>query len=408
MTCRGMLSRTALAGALGWLTLTTAAADDWPKWRGPQGDGISREKGLLARWPDKGPPELWRVPLGQGFSAVSVAGDRAYTMYGAPDGEFAVCLSVQDGKLLWRAPSGKLYENSYGNGPRATPCVDGDRVYTLGAGGALLCLEAQSGDKVWGFNVLDKFGGQNADFGLSASPAVFGNMLVAVTGAKGGKSLVALDKSNGEVLWTSLDDKAGYSTPILVEVGGVPQLIVLMGEALVSVSPKDGRELWRHPWKTELDANVATPIFHKDRLFISTGYGTGCGMFELTAPGAKPSAKLLWANKDMKNYFSTCVLVDGHLYGFNNTMLACMSFETGEVSWRQRGFNRGSVLVADGKLIVCGERGTLALAELSPKKYAEISKFQVSEDKTWTVPTVAGGRLFVRDEKELVCLGLKP
>jgi outer membrane protein assembly factor BamB len=255
--------------------------------------------------------------------------------------------------------------------------------------------------------VLERFGAEPPEFGLSASPVVMGNSLVVVVGGKAGKSLAALDRSTGEVLWTSLSDKAGYSTPIRVEVDGVPQIVVLMGEALVSVSPKDGREFWRLPWKTTLDANVATPIFHNNRLFVSTGYGTGCGMFELSAKDGKPAVKELWKNKNMKNYFSTSVLLDGFIYGFDNTVLVCMDFQTGKVAWRERGFNRGSLLAADGKLIIYGERATLALAEARSDKYQEISKAPVLSGKTWTVPTLADGRLFVRNEESLACFDLR-
>lgn len=397
-----------VVGMLVAAAANSVPAEDWPQWRGPRMDGISQETDLLSAWPEKGPPELWRVPLGAGFSAVSVVGDRAYTMYGGAEGEFAVCLDAVRGTVLWRTRSGDLFANSYGDGPRATPAIDGDRVYMLGGSGMLQCLDAASGKQVWGCRLTEKFGGEPPEFGFSASPVVFGDMLVVVTGSGGGKSLAAVNKATGDVLWTSLDDKAGYSTPLRIEAAGVPQLVVLMGEALVGVSPQDGREYWRQPWKTTLDANVATPIFRDNRLFVSTGYGTGCGLFELSAVDGRPAAKLLWANKEMKNYFSTCVLVGNYLYGFNNTMLSCMDFETGEVKWRQRGFNRGSLLAADGKLIICGERATLALAEVSPDGYKEISQAPMLEDRTWTVPTLSGGRLFVRNEKELVCLNLKP
>jgi len=407
MCCRRMWDWGLMTCAVSGVLSVVAAGEDWPQWRGPRGDGISRESGLLGSWPQGGPPELWRTPLGEGFSSVSVVGDRAFTMCGGPEGESVVCVAVADGKVLWKTRSGDLFESSYGNGPRATPTIDEGRVYTLGASGSLLCLDADRGAKIWGCNVFERFGGTNVEFGLSASPVVSGRMVIAVTGSGNGKSLLALDKTNGDVLWTALDDKAGYSTPIFIEVDGMPQIVVLMGEAVVGVSPSDGKELWRYPWTTTLDANVATPIFFKNRLYVSTGYGTGCGMLELSAKDGKAETKLLWANKDMKNYFSTCVLVEGHLYGFNNTMLACMDFETGEVSWKQRGFNRGSVLAADGKLLIYGERATLALAEISPREYKEISRAEVLSDRTWTVPTVSGGRLFLRNEKDLACLSLQ-
>ncbi len=392
-----------------WAAGALARADptDWPCWRGPRRDGISSETGLVAPWPKDGPPELWRIKLGAGFSSVVVVDGRAYTMYADEKDEYVVSIGVADGSVLWKTRSGVLFENEYGNGPRATPTVYEGCVYAHGPTGELLCLDAESGKKIWGYNLLAKLPAENLEFGLAVSPVILEEMLL-VGGGKNGKALAALNRKTGEILWTSLKDKAGYSTPIAVDVDGMRQILVLTGQAIVGVAPEDGRPLWRHPWKTTLDANVATPIYHAGRLFVSTGYGTGCGMFALKAADGKPSAQLLWANKNMKNYFSTSVLIDGHLYGFNNTMLTCMSFQTGEVLWRQRGFNKGSLIAADGKLIVYGERGTLALAEVSPQEYREISRTEVLPGRTWTVPTLAEGKLFLRNEEELVCLKLKP
>lgn len=383
-----------------------ARGDDWPQWRGPRQDGISRETGLLPQWPAAGLQQLWRQPLEGGFSSVAVVGPRAYTMCGtASDGESAVCLDAFNGKPLWKTRVGDFYQCSYGNGPRATPAIDAGRVYVLGAKGGLACLDAANGKPVWTLDLIAKFGGAAPDYGFSASPVIFDNMLVIVVGAGKGRSLAALDKSTGNVLWTSLDDKPGYSTPIRVGVGGVPQIIVLMGEALVGVSAAAGREFWRHEWKTSQDANVATPIVAGNRLFISTGYGTGCALFELNVEGGRPAAKQLWANKKMANHQATSVLLDGYLYGFNDRFLTCMDFATGDVKWKQRGFNRGSLLAAGGRLIIYAERGgALALAAASPEKYQEISQTKVLDDQTWTVPTLSAGRLFVRNEKEIVCL----
>ena len=387
---------------------SAAHADDWPQWRGPQQDGISREKGLLAKWPENGPKEIWRVPLGKGFSAVSVVGDRAYTCYGSEQGEFVLCLNPADGKRIWEARLNDLYKNGdYGDGPRATPTVDSGLVYALGAKGGLICVEANYGKLRWTADLLKLRGGKPTEYGFSASPVIVGNSVIAVVGAGGGKSLAAFDKKTGKPVWTSLDDKIGYSTPREVTAGGMAQLVVLMGQALVSVSPTDGKEFWRLPWKTELDANVATPVVSGDRVFISTGYSTGCALFQLSAKGGKPAAEKLWANKEMKNYFATSVLWDGYLYGFDNNKLACQDIRTGKVKWRASGFNRGSLIIADGKLIILSASGTLALAEPSPQAFRAISKFQFSSEQTWTVPTVSGGRLFVRNEKELACYELK-
>ena len=259
------------------LIVQTALGDDWPQWRGPRQDGISRETGLLAQWPEKGPAELWRVPLGSGFSAVSVVGTRAFTLLGSTEGEFAVAVNVADGKTLWKTRLSDLLVNaSYGDGPRATPAVDSGRVYVLSGKGALQCLDVADGKPVWGCDLLEKFGGKPPEYGFAASPVVVDDKLIVVAGARKGKSLVAFNKADGKVLWTALDDKIGYSTPREVTIDGVGQIIVLMGEALVSVSPADGKEYWRQAWKTEQDANVATPVISGNRLFISTGYSTGC------------------------------------------------------------------------------------------------------------------------------------
>jgi outer membrane protein assembly factor BamB len=397
---------TLLAAVCVAFLVETALADDWPQWRGPRQDGISRETGLLDKWPEKGPAALWRVPLGAGFSAVSVVGDKAFTLFGSEEGEFATALNVADGKPLWKTRLSDLLKliSDYGDGPRATPAIDAGKVYVLSGKGALRCLDAADGHAIWGCDLLEKFGGKPPEYGFSASPVVMGEMLVVAAGGSKGKSLAAFNKTSGEVLWTALDDRIGYSTPIEVKIDGVGQIIVLTGEAVVSVAPKDGKEYWRKEWITTLDANVASPVISGNRLFMSSGYGTGCALFELSVKEGKPAAEKLWANKEMKNYLSTSVLVDGYLYGFNDTRLACLDFRTGKTKWKTSGFNRGSLLADDGKLIIYGAQGLLALAEVSPDAYKEIARFQVCDERTWTVPTLSGGRLFVRNEKELVCL----
>ncbi len=389
-------------------TMDESAGADWPQWRGPRQDGISKEAGLLTEWPEGGPPEVWRIKLGNGYSSLAVVGDRAYTAFGDEEGEYVVCIRATDGKIVWQVRSGGPYENSYGDGPRATPTVHEGRVYSIGAKGDLLCLDAGSGDKIWGLNVLAEFEGENLDYGLSASPVIVDEKLIVVVNGGEGESLAALDKNSGKTIWTSLDDKAGYSTPLIIEVDNKKRLALLTGVAVVVVAPDDGRELWRHPWETTLDANAAMPIFRNNRLFISSGYDTGCALFELFANDGRFEAKMLWENKKMKNLFSSSILVDGFLYGFHNTIFTCMDFETGEVKWSQRGFSKGSLLSADGKLIIYGERATLALAEISSEAYTEISSAKILDGRTWIVPTLSRGRLFVRSKEELVCLNLTP
>ena len=382
---------------------------DWPQWRGPRQDGISLESGLLSEWPEGGPPELWRVKLGNGYSPTAVVDNRAYTMFGDDDGEYVVCIDVADGRTVWQVTSDGPFENSYGGGPRAMPTVHEGRVYTVGATGAALCLDARSGEKVWGLNVFSEFGCENLEWGLSASPVIVEDKVIVVTNGSDGKSLAALDKDTGKTIWTSLDDKAGYSTPLIIDLDNEKRLVVMTGVAMVGVAPEDGRELWRYPWETNLDANIATPIFHDGRLFISSGYDTGSGLFELVVKEGQVELNLLWRSKKMKNLFTSSILIDGFVYGFHNTIFTCLDFETGEVQWSHRGFNRGSVLSADGKLIIFGERGTLALAKISPEAYEEVSSVKIFKgNKLWSIPTLSRGRLFVRNDEELICLDLMP
>ena len=390
----------------GGLLLITGA--DWPQWRGSNQDGISQETGLAKSWPEDGPKVLWRVPLAGGYSSVAIADGVAYTMHGSEEGEFVVAIDPKDGSTLWRTRIGDLFKDEeYGSGPRATPTVAGNRIYARGGGGALACLDAKTGEKQWGLDVLEAFDAENAEYGASASPVVVGDKLIVVVGKSDGHSLVCLDKSSGETIWTALDDKAGYATPLVTDVGGVALLAVFTAEGLVGVGLEDGTEFWRHPWETTMDQHVATPISHDGKLFISTRNSTGSALFQLSLDGDTPKAEPVWKSRSMKNYISTSVLLDGHIYGFNATRLTCMDFESGDAMWRESGFNKGSLIAADGRLIILGERGNLALAEATPEEYREISKFQLFDTLTWIVPALADGRLYVRNEAELVCLDLR-
>jgi outer membrane protein assembly factor BamB len=376
---------------------------DWPQWRGPRQDGISPETG---EWTEE-PSQVWRVKLGEGYSAFSIVGGRAFTMYQDGRGEYVTCMSTTNGKQLWSTRIADPYINNNGNGPRATPTVEDGRVYAIGASGDAVCLEVVTGKKIWDLNVLKRFDGVNIEWGLSASPVICDDKVILVVNGSNGHSLVALDKLTGELLWGSLNDRAGYSTPLLIEFDGETQIVVVTGEALVGVAPEDGHELWRYPWITDLDVNASTPIFHNNRVFVSSGYNTGAALVELVKNSGGIEPKLVWSTNRMKNHFSSSILMDGYIYGFHNAILSCLDFETGEPTWSQRGFHKGALLGADGKLIILGERGNLALAEASPEEYREIWNVDaVRGNRNWTVPTLSNGRLYVRNEEEVVCFDL--
>jgi outer membrane protein assembly factor BamB len=397
---------------IGFILLTNGAifADpvEWHQWRGPNRDGVSSETGILKNWSDDAPKELWRVAIGDGFSGVSVSQGRVYTIYAKGEDEIVVCLDAATGKEVWRYLTDYLYENRQGgNGPRSTPTIDGDKVYVLSAYGRLVALDAATGKQLWDHDLTKVFGSGTPQHGFSGSPIVEGDLLLIETGANG-KALVALNKESGEVVWGSQNDPIAYSSPIVVTIQNTRQAIFFTAEGLVSVSPTDGEIYWRYTWRTSFNVNAATPIFiPPDKVFISSGYDTGAAVVQVKGSDGKLTAEELWRNRVMKNHFSSSVLHDGYLYGFDNAILKCINANTGEEQWKSRGFGKGSLIYADGHLLVFGETGNLGLVEATPSEYTEKAQTQVLDGRCWTTPTLSDGKLYLRNQRELVCLALK-
>lgn len=383
---------------------------DWPQWRGPRRDGVSDEKNLLAAWPEGGPKKLWSFPVGAGFSAPAIADGRLYLLFQDGADEAVVCLDTENGKELWRHRTPAKYRNDFGDGPRATPTVDGDLVYTLGGSGILTCLKTQpaspTGEVVWQRRLLEEFQAENLKWGISFSPLAHGDTLYINPGGRNGKSIAALDKRTGTTIWTMLDDPGGYSSPVAAELAGTEQIVFFTGAALVGVVPASGEVLWRHPWETSYDCNIATPIVAGDYVFISSGYRRGCTVLKIEKGEEGFAARRVYEHRKMCNHFSTCVLLDEHLYGFNDAFLTCMDFRTGKVQWVERGFDKGSLLAVGGKLIILGEYGSVALVQPDPKEYRELCRFEFSTKRCWTMPVVAQGRLYLRDTATLACFDL--
>ncbi|HEY3174271.1 MAG TPA: PQQ-binding-like beta-propeller repeat protein [Candidatus Polarisedimenticolia bacterium] len=397
----------AILAALAILALsgTGAAAGDWPQYRGPSRDGISTETGILKAWPDAGPKVLWRAPLGDGYSGISVVGGRGYTMFSRDDGEFVASFNVADGKEVWRLRVDRKREDDMGDGPRSTPTVDGDLVYALGARAVLVAVKAASGEKLWEKDLKGAFGARVPQWGVSTSPLVENGLLVIDVGGGSDKSLVALDKMTGETKWTSYTDRPGYSAPLAVDIHGVRQILSFAGSSLVSVGAADGTILWSVPWKTSYDVNAAMPVFvAPDRVFISSSYDTGGALYQVKKTGDKFEAVEVWKSRIMKNHFNSSIYQGGYLYGFDDATLRCIDAATGEEKWSQRGFAKGSLLLADGHLIIFSESGLVALAEATPAGYREKGRAQILEGRTWTMPTLASGKLYLRNRTEMVAL----
>ena len=392
------------------------AGGEWPQWRGPSRDGSSPETGLLARWPEAGPKVLWTQPVGEGYSSVVVARGRAFTMYQEGPREVVVCFDAATGERRWAFSYPARFENEYGHGPRSTPAVAGEHLYTVGGTGVLHCFKAftdnPNGELVWRKNLLDEFGAKNLKWGVSFSPLVEGRLVFVMPGGPGGNALAALDKDTGAVAWKAFDDEPSYSSPVAATLAGRRQVVFFTFWRLLGVEPQTGRLLWAFPWRgatIDLPINIATPlVIGEEYVFISSGYDKGCALVKVEKGGDGLRAVQVYKNRRLRSHFASAVRHGEALYGFDDTNLACMDLKTGQSRWKERGFDKGSLIVAEGRLIVLGERGKLALVEAAPEEYREVSSFEHTEQPaTWTSPALAGGRLYVRDKTRLVCYQLR-
>jgi outer membrane protein assembly factor BamB len=380
---------------------------DWPQWRGPNRDGISKETGLLKQWPEAGPPLVWKATgAGGGYSSFAISNGHLYTMGLRGDREYVIAFDVKTGKEAWATPHGSAFRNDRGDGPRGTPTVDGDILYALGGSGDLSAMNARTGRIIWTMNVLQKFGGDNITWGISESPLVIGEKLLVNAGGPGA-SIVALNKKDGALIWKSQSDRAGYSSAIPVKVGNTTQVVFFTNKRGLGLDLKDGKLLWDYPRAANNVANAATPIVRGNRVFISSDYGNGGGLVEIKANGE--GASEVYFTKEMRNHHSSSILIGDHLYGFSGGILTAMKFDTGEVAWKDRSVGKGSLVYADGHLYALSENGVVGLVEATPAGYREKGRFRIQQDSlpTWAHPVIAGGRLYLRDQDTIYAYDVK-
>ncbi|MHC4994432.1 MAG: PQQ-like beta-propeller repeat protein [Planctomycetota bacterium] len=387
-------------------------ADDWPAFRGPRYDGVSLETDWKADFPEAGPRQAWKVEVGIGPSSVTVPGDRVLTMGNADDQDSVICLDANSGKELWRYTYDcKFEKRMYDGGTASTPTIDGDRVYAFSYDGQLKCLNLADGSLVWEKHVVNDFGGELAEWKYSCSPLIQGDLMILdIGGSK--NSTVALNKADGSLVWGAGDEQAGYASPTPYVQNGKPAVLVFKGKFMVSHDLATGKQLWKLPWKTNYDVNASCPTAMGDKVFISSGYpgrsGRG-GLYDVSS--GRP--KEIWVNPDLKTQVNSGVVHEGHVYGISQDkrgMLTCVSLETGETRWQERGSYGvyGSAVLAGGKLIVLSERGELSTVEASADGFKEISKAKVLEDKCWVAPVLANGRLYCRNNKGvLICFDMR-
>jgi outer membrane protein assembly factor BamB len=380
----------------------------WTDFRGPNRDGHYAEQPINVDWVKSPPKLLWKQPIGGGYASFVVADGLVFTIEQRREQEAVTAYEVETGREVWaHSYAARFHEWMGGEGPRATPTWHDGRLYSLGGTGQFRCLEAASGKLLWHHDLLAENSCSNLFFALSASPLIVDEKVIVLAGdplGRDGRMLVAYDKVSGSSAWKAFEDKAAYSSPMLVMLAGERQMLVHSAGHLLGVSPADGKALWRSPWRVEFDNTIAQPIVTgTNRLVLSAGYGTGAVGLELSRTESGFAMKEQWRNKFLKNKFTSSVLHNGHLYGLDEDILVCLDATTGERRWKDGRYGYGQLLLASGHLVIlCGD-GDLALVQALPDRHAEVARIPGIKGKTWNHPAIAGGKLFVRNAIEMAC-----
>ena len=392
-----------LASCTLFAAFSAALAADWPHWRGPDYDGISKETGWRADWQAGTPKTLWRASVGVGFSSFAVVSNRVFTTGHEDEQDTVFCLDAASGKKAWsHSYPSDLGDKYFEGGTSATPTVSGDRVYHLSRWGDVFCFEAASGKIVWTKNIQKETDARIPDWGYSGSPLVWEDLVILNVGESG----VGLAAADGKTVWRSSDKEAGYSTPLPAKIGEKTCVLLGSGRAYIAVDPRSGTRLWDHAWNTSYGVNAADPVVHDGHVFISSGYNKGAAL--LKPGGGAP--EVIWQSREMRNQMNPSVLIGGHLFGIDGNeggraALKCVEFMTGKPKWEEKSIGSGSVTAADGKLIVLSEKGELIIADPDTTAFKVISRAKVLDGKCWTLPVLANGRIFCRNAAgDVICL----
>ncbi len=404
-----------------------SGAFDWPQWRGPDRNGLSKETGLLKEWPKDGPKLLWKIEgLGDGFSTPSISAGRIYLLGTKDKDEYMICLREKDGEVLWDVKIGQ--ETGGHAAPKSTPTIDHGFAYVVSSDGNLVCAEIEKGTIKWKKNYKKEFGGRSGGWAYTESPLIDGDLVIGTPGAETA-ALAAMKKADGEVVWKTAikgiarkpsnnpkrkaDDRtysrAGYSSVIVAEIAGVKQYIQFLDGGVVGVNAGDGRLLWHYEEPANTTANCSTPIVSGNLVFAASSYGTGGGQAKIVKDGSDFKAEQTYFVRKMQNHHGGMVLLNDHLYGTSGSLL-CVDFKTGKIAWDDRSVGKGSLTYADGHLYVRGEGGKVALVEANPTKYVEHGQFMQpnrSKQPAWAHPVVANGKLYLRDWDILLCYDVK-
>jgi len=379
-----------LLGALGGSCL----AADWPQWRGPKRNGISSE--TIAPFPPSGPKLLWSASVGTGFSAISISQGRLYTMGNTNEHDIIWCLDAATGREIWKHTyASRLDPQYYEGGPGATPTVEDGKVITISKWGTVLCLAAATGSKVWEHNLWDE-GIRSNRWGFAGSPLIWHDLVILNAGSTG----TALERATGRMAWFNGTNPAGYASPALVNINGKEIVLIFAAKHLVAVDPKTGRELWRHPFETGYDTNNSDPLVQGDKVFISS-FTRGCALLRIHLD----RAEVVYEKDVLHNHLSPGILFGDYVYAFNGeaktkTDFRCLHLPTGEVKWTTKTPAFGSLIgLGENRLLILSDKGELTLAAASPEEFKPLARAQVMGGICWTPPTIAHGRIYVRNAK---------
>jgi len=380
---------------------------DWPQFLGPRRDGSSSDPRVAERWRRDGLRVAWRVAVGVGYSGIAIANGRLFGMDSVDGDEFLFARRTSDGHELWRVRTARSPKDVYGGlGPRVTPAVWEDQVFTVSAEGEALSVDT-AGGPLWHRPLRAELGWRPPAEGTASSPLVADGRVYLMNGGTQGRALLALDARTGRVLWTAQDDQPSYSSPVRFDSHGVAQALFLGGNALFSVDPGSGRLLWRYAWPTPDFVNAASPlVIAPDRVFISSGNDQGAALLRvLPAPGGALGVEEVWRHRGMKNHFNNSVHHEGVLYGFDGRFFTALDLGSGALRWRERGFGEGSVVRAGDHLVVLGEEGEIALVAPHRDGLRVLFRQVVLSGRSWTPPSLAEGAIFLRGLSEIVRLG---
>lgn len=382
----------------------------WTDFRGPLRDGHYRERPLRLDWPAGGLTPVWKQPAGGGYASFVIAHERAFTIEQRGPQEVLAAYDVRTGRELWTSTWPASFEEAMGgDGPRASPTWADGRVFALGAEGELRAHEDRTGRLIWRTNILEDTESENLQWGMAGAPLVLDGRVIVQPAGRWGPSVAAYDAGTGALDWTALEDQQGYASPMLATLAGTPQLVIFTSARLVGLDLETREILWQFSWPGPNGINAAQPLLLPgDRIFISSGYGMGAAVVEITKNGTSGfSVREVWRNTRMKNRFASSVVHEGYIYGLDESILAAIDAETGALAWKGGRYGYGQVLLAGGHLIVLTEDGDLALVRATPTGHDELARFPVLSGKTWNVPAIGDGLLLVRNLAEMAAFDLR-